>query len=98
MHLKAQIALLQSEIADSKQEIIEEEKNIEYFAEEIEANDSNCSAEHIQFEHSNFKSQSGISKIAPKMAERVKLRCSNKLEHDNITASDLLKNEVSVNF
>ena len=40
-------------------QIIEEQKSIEYFAEEIEANDSNCSAEHLQFEHSNLKAQTG---------------------------------------
>ncbi|XP_037946937.1 colorectal mutant cancer protein isoform X2 [Teleopsis dalmanni] len=46
LHLRAQIALLQSEIANTAsvtQEVIEEDQSIEVYGEDVEANQSSCS-------------------------------------------------------
>ncbi|XP_023034468.1 colorectal mutant cancer protein isoform X1 [Drosophila willistoni] len=81
LHLRAQIALLQAEIATKGDDtdIVEEHGNVAYFASDPEANESG----HQQLNDLNKAGLSLTKKHLPavtKMAERVKLRCASKTE------------------
>ncbi|XP_060645866.1 colorectal mutant cancer protein isoform X1 [Drosophila nasuta] len=88
LHLRAQISLLQAEIAtkDKDSAVVEEDQsNVIYFACELEANENGNDSELNDL-------NACVSVTSPqkcvKMAERVKLRCASKTEPEADTLQD----------
>lgn len=93
LHLRAQIALLQAEIAtkDKDSAVVEEEQsNVIYFACELEANENGN--DRAPNEQCLNDLNACVSVTSPqkcvKMAERVKLRCASKQEPQSDTLPD----------
>ncbi|KAH8310306.1 hypothetical protein KR044_000660 [Drosophila immigrans] len=88
LHLRAQISLLQAEIAtkDKDSAVVEEDQsNVIYFACDLEANENGNDSELNDL-------NACVSVTSPqkcvKMAERVKLRCASKTEPEADTLQD----------
>ncbi|XP_030370759.1 colorectal mutant cancer protein isoform X2 [Scaptodrosophila lebanonensis] len=105
LHLRAQIALLQAEIAtkDDLELVVEEQTNVAYFACDVDADEGNNKTKQKnkseqQLNDLNMSAQnvcvslsSPQKRVPPvaKMAERVKLRCASKDEPDERNVSNL---------
>ncbi|KAH8243180.1 hypothetical protein KR032_005216 [Drosophila birchii] len=79
LHLRAQIALLQSEIATKDAVVVEEQTNLAFFGCESEVNECGQRLNDLNACVSLTSPQKRVPAV-PKMAERVKLRCASKME------------------
>ncbi|KAH8313280.1 hypothetical protein KR067_003497 [Drosophila pandora] len=79
LHLRGQIALLQSEIATKDNAVVEEQTKVSFFGCETEVNDGGQRLNDLNACVSLTSPQKRVPAV-PKMAERVKLRCASKNE------------------
>ncbi|XP_020818288.1 uncharacterized protein LOC110191713 isoform X2 [Drosophila serrata] len=79
LHLRAQIALLQSEIATKDAGVVEEQTKVAFFGCESEVNECGQRLNDLNACVSLTSPQKRVPAV-PKMAERVKLRCASKME------------------
>ncbi|EDV43061.2 uncharacterized protein Dana_GF16706, isoform A [Drosophila ananassae] len=79
LHLRGQIALLQSEIATKDNAVVEEQTKVSFFGCESEVNDGGQRLNDLNACVSLTSPQKRVPAV-PKMAERVKLRCASKNE------------------
>ncbi|XP_017119244.1 colorectal mutant cancer protein isoform X1 [Drosophila elegans] len=79
LHLRAQIALLQSEISTKDAFVVEEQTKVAFFGCETEVNECGQRLNDLNACVSLTSPQKRVPAV-PKMAEKVKLRCASKHE------------------
>ncbi|XP_023176592.2 colorectal mutant cancer protein isoform X1 [Drosophila hydei] len=93
LHLRAQIALLQAEMAtkDKDSAVVEDQPNVIYFACDMEANENGNQLNDLNACVSVTSPQKCV-----KMAERVKLRCASKSESQLDSSPDQEKDHTEL--
>nr|XP_017009308.2 colorectal mutant cancer protein isoform X2 [Drosophila takahashii] len=97
LHLRAQIALLQSEISTKEAAVVEEQTKVAFFGCETEVNESGQRLNDLNSCVSLTSPQKRVPAV-PKMAERVKLRCASKQESAEAPEHTSLSNEEHINL